>query len=44
MLLLTNDKKERKGKIITHHIDSLTGKIMHGDQMLFNLDKWGGQF
>lgn len=44
MLLLTNDKKERKGKKITHHIDSLSGKIVHGDQMLFNLDKWDGQF
>lgn len=42
-MLLTSDKKERKGKKITHHIDSLTGKIVHGDQML-NLDKWGGQF
>lgn len=43
-MLLTSDKKERKGKKkITHHINSLTGKIVHGDQML-NLDKWGGQF
>lgn len=34
-----NDKKERKEKKITHHIDSLTGKTVHGDQMLINLDK-----